>query len=262
MSRTLYAFQLKRNAAYAIWLGVLMALLSLGSMVTFNERTEALLIEARPQAKALFEAFRVGGSLTLLDHIVSLAYGFLLPVLGSLWSVHLSARLFPGLIETKEMSFYLSLPLRRSRFALIQGAVLLSCLVIAVLTGTLFSAAAAAVMIPNELNLSGFAVLNGGLLCLWMLSGGIALMVACAGDQRRSVRRRSYVLIGVFFLIAMLGGIRDWPRLLAWLSPYSLYDAQNLARGRFLPEILIMPMAGMFCFLIGIRQFSRRDLPL
>lgn len=262
MSRKLYAFQLKRHTYAAIWSGFLMAVLSLGAMLLFNEQTKVLLNETRPQGQALFEAFRVGGSLTLLDHIASLVYGFLLPIIGSMLSAHLSASLFPGLIETKEMSFYLSLPVRRSCFALIQGAVLLSCLALSVLIGASVTVLAAALLKPGELNLIGFGVLNIGLLCFWMLSGGITLMFASSNDRRSTASKRSYLLIGLFFLIAMVGGIHGWPRFIAWLSPYSLFDAQNLANGRFALETLIMPLAGLGCFFIGVRQFSRRDLPL
>ena len=262
MSRELFLFQMKKLSRGAVFLGIMLALFSLGAILTFDEYATTALSEARAQAPELFSALKVGGSATLLDHLASLLYGFLLPILGSVKAVRLAERLFPEMIETGEMSFYLSLPIRRSAFALTQGAVLLSCLILAQLTGALGTIIAAAILKPGELNLVWFGVLSLGQLCLWILSAGAALMVACVRDERRGTRAWAALLIGTFYVITMLGGIHSWPRLISWFSPYSLLNVQSLSKGRFALETLGMPAIGMLCFLIGIRQFNGRDLPL
>ena len=262
MSRELFLFQFKKLIRGSVAWGMFMALLSLGAILSFTENNITALSEARAQAPEFFSALKVGGSATLLDHLASLLYGFLLPVAGSALSVRLAERLLPAMIQTGEMSFYLSLPIRRGAFALTQGAVLLSCLILSQLTVVLGTIIAAAILKPGELNLLWFLILNLGQLCLWALSAGIALMFACMSDDRRGARSRAALLIGLFYAVAMLGGIYGLPRLISWFSPYSLLDVQSLSKGRFALETLGMPAIGMLCFLIGIRQFNGRDLPL
>ena len=262
MSREMFLFQFKKLTRGSVAWGIIMALFSLGAILSFNENSAAALSEARAQVPELFSALKVGGSATLLDHLASLLYGLILPAAGAVMSVRLAERLFPEMIETGEMSFYLSLPMRRGVFALTQGAVLLSCLILSQLTGVLGTSIAAAILKPGELNLLWFLILNLGQLCLWALSAGIALMFACMSDDRRGARSRSALLIGLFYAVAMAGGIYGLPRLISWFSPYSLLDVQSLSKGRFALETLGMPAIGMLCFMIGIRQFNGRDLPL
>ena len=262
MSREMFLCQFKKLTRGSVAWGIIMALFSLGAILSFNENSAAALSEARAQVPELFSALKVGGSATLLDHLASLLYGLILPAAGAVMSVRLAERLFPEMIETGEMSFYLSLPMRRGAFALTQGAVLLSCLILSQLTGVLGTIIAAAILKPGELNLLWFLILNLGQLCLWALSAGIALMFACMSDDRRGARFRASLLIGLFYAVAMAGGIYGLPRLISWFSPYSLLDVQSLSKGRFALETLGMPAIGMLCFLIGIRQFNGRDLPL
>ena len=262
MSRELFLFQFKKLIRGSVAWGIIMALFSLGAILSFNENSAAALSEARAQVPELFSALKVGGSATLLDHLASLLYGLILPAAGAVMSVRLAERLFPEMIETGVMSFYLSLPMRRGAFALTQGAVLLSCLILSQLTGVLGTIIAAAILKPGELNLLWFLILNLGQLCLWALSAGIALMFACMSDDRRGASSRAALLIGLFYAVAMVGGIYGLPRLISWFSPYSLLDVQSLSKGRFALETLGSPAIGMLCFLIGIRQFNGRDLPL
>ena len=262
MSRELFLFQFKKLIRGSVAWGIIMALFSLGAILSFNENSAAALSEARAQVPELFSALKVGGSATLLDHLASLLYGLILPAAGAVMSVRLAERLFPEMIETGEMSFYLSLPMRRGAFALTQGAVRLSGLILSQLTGLLGTIIAAAILKPGEMNLLWFLILNLGQLCLWALSAGIALMFACMSDDRRGARSRAALLIGLFYAVAMVGGIYGLPRLISWFSPYSLLDVQSLSKGRFALETLGMPAIGMLCFMIGIRQFNGRDLPL
>ncbi|NLD02671.1 MAG: hypothetical protein GX674_05130, partial [Clostridiales bacterium] len=164
MSREMFLFQFKKLTRGSVAWGIIMALFSLGAILSFNENSAAALSEARAQVPELFSALKVGGSATLLDHLASLLYGLILPAAGAVMSVRLAERLFPEMIETGEMSFYLSLPVRRGAFALTQGAVLLSCLILSQLTGVLGTIIAAAILKPGELNLLWFLILNLGQL--------------------------------------------------------------------------------------------------
>ena len=105
MSRELFLFQFKKLIRGSVAWGIIMALFSLGAILSFNENSAAALSEVRAQVPELFSALKVGGSATLLDHLASLLYGLILPAAGAVMSVRLAERLFPEMIETGEMSF-------------------------------------------------------------------------------------------------------------------------------------------------------------
>ncbi len=100
MSRELFLFQFKKLSRSSIAWGMFMALFSLGAILSFTDNNITALSEARAQAPDFFSALKVGGSATLLDHLASLLYGFLLPVAGSALSVRLAERLLPAMIQT------------------------------------------------------------------------------------------------------------------------------------------------------------------
>lgn len=262
MKKELFLFQMKRHAPFAVLMGVLMSLLAFGAALLYTEETVAALSEARAQAPVLFAAFGIGGSTALLDHMASLLHGFLFPVLGFAMAARLAALLFPVLIESGEISHYLALPIRRAGFAQVQGLVLLGCQAISVLISTIGTWLSSLLPGHGQVNLLWLLTLSFGQLCLWTFSGGAALMVAAGRDEKRGTAARILLLVLAFYLVKMVSLIPAVPRVLALLTPYSLFHAQALAKGRLEPEVLILPLLGLCLFLIGSRRFAKRDLPI
>lgn len=262
MKKELLWLRFRKLGPFAALMGLLMGLVSLLAVITYTEEHVALLSEARAQAPGLFAALGIGGSSTLLDHTASLLHGFLYPLMGSLLAVHLACKLFPALIETGEMSHYLALPIRRSQLAWTHALTMFFCLLLSALAAMALSLMILTALRPGQINLPWMAALWLGQLCLWILSGGAALMAASGRDEQRGTGGRALALIGCFALIAMLGRAGDVPSFLAWLSPYSLFEPQNLAKGRVGLEFAGMAAISLLCVLIGVRRFATRDLPL
>ncbi len=262
MNKELFAFQMKRQLPLALRMGLLMALLSLGAVLSYTDANTAALSELRAGMPGLFAAFGVGGSASLLDHVASLLHGFLFPLLGSWLAARLAARLLPALVESGELSYYLSLPIRRENFVLGQGAALFCGLLLACLTMTLGTLIAAFALRRGEMSIVWLLSLSLGQLCIWLFAGGMAMMVASGRNMKRGTVPRSLLLPAAFFAIAMVSAVPGVPAWLARLTPYSLFQPQNLARGRMAAEVLTLPLIGLICLLIGMKRFARRDLPL
>lgn len=262
MNKELFAFQLKRQLPLALRMGLLMALLSLGAVLSYTEANTAALSETRAGMPGLFAAFGVGGSASLLDHVASLLHGFLFPLLGSWLAARLAARLLPALVESGELSHYLSLPIRRESFVLGQGTVLFCALLTACLAMTLGTLIAAFALRRGEVNIVWLLSLSLGQLCVWLLAGGAAMLAASGRNVKKGTALRSLLLPAAFFAVAMAGAVPDAPGWLSRLTPYSLFQPQNLARGRMAAEPLVLPLIGLICLLIGMKRFARRDLPL
>ncbi|MHC1785691.1 MAG: hypothetical protein AB9880_01315 [Christensenellales bacterium] len=260
--RKLLRFQLKRQLPLTLFFGLLAAALSVGAVLLYDEGTLQAFSEARAAAPFLFAMLGVQGSATLTEHLSSLLYGFLLPILGSLYAIALSSRLVADKVETGEMSYYLALPVRRSGFALTQFMALvlglLALAVFAVLAGT----AAGEVFAAGRLHLAWYLELNAGLFLAWTMAGGLAFLVSCAVDELRRASRLSAFVLVLFFCLSLAARPREMPGFLRYLSFWSLFDYAGLALGRLEVWNLLMPLVTAIFVLAGLRVFSTRELPL
>lgn len=260
--RYLFYFELKKQIRLTVFISFLMICISAAAIYSYEEGFVSLLNESRAQAPALFDAFGISGSLRLLDHIASLLFGFIFPVFGSLLAIFISSRLIPAQIESGEMAYYLSLPLRRYQLIIISAAVVLSCLIIALTVNFSGTLLAAFILKPGELNLSWFIKLNLGLLSLLIFSLGVALMIACVKNDKISSNQLNLIVFIVLFSLSLLGRVKSFPAFFQYLSAYSLWNPQGLSKGILTLNNLVMPLLGGMFLIIGIYHFSKRDLPL
>ncbi|NLC33347.1 MAG: ABC transporter permease subunit, partial [Clostridiales bacterium] len=242
--RTLFFFQLKKQLRLALLFGLLMAIFSVTVVFLFDDESGRVLDELRAQAPGIFEAFRIYGSLGLLDYMISLLYGFLIPALGSLLAVIVSSRLLPAQIQTGELTYYLALPVSRYRLVLVKAAVVAACLVIALFINSGVTVLAVMLMKPQAFNLSWFFVLSIGTLFLFLMSTGIAMMIACLAQERQRSNRLSLLVYFSLFILSMIGQVKAFPGFLKYLSIYSLWNTQALLTGRILKSSLLMPLIG------------------
>lgn len=262
MMPRLFAFQMKKRLFFSLLGGLLMGLFCAASLLVYDEHSIAQLTELRAAAPFPSALLGLSGSANLVDHLRSLCYGFLLPLLGFAFVIAIARRLIAGQVETGEMAYYLALPLRRSTLVLLQALVLFCCTLLMVLAQAAVCALAAFLLKRGELNLPWFLWLNLGLLVQLLLTGGIALMFSCTHDEARPAGRAAWLLALFFFLISLLSRPQQMPGFLRYAGLYSLVDLQALSTGR--PDLLsVAPLLfALLCLLFGIRRFSRRDLAL
>ncbi len=262
MRTRLWGYQLKKQLPWLLLWCLAALLLSAGAVSIYDAYTIEQLSNARAQSPFLFAAMGIFGSATLSNHLASLLYGLVLPVLGSALAIRLAARMTAGKLETGEMAYYLALPLRRSAIGLVQAVVVASGLLLFVLAATAGGVAAAAWLKPGELNMAWYLYMNAGLFLMLCMSAGLALAVALGSDEAAHARRIAGMLFLLFFVLHALSRPGQMPGWLAYLSWYSLYDPQALSTGRLSPvQLLMVPVAQLF-LAIGLRRFASRNLPL
>lgn len=260
--RSLFSFQLKKQMRLTLLFGFLMAAISVTLVILYDDESGRVLDELRAQAPGLFDAFRIHGSVGLLDHMISLLYGFLMPALGSLLAVILSSRLIPAQIETGELTYYLTLPLRRYKLILVKAAVVVFCLMAPLFMNMLATVLAALMIKQQTFNVVWFLVLSLDTFLLWLMSAGMAMMIACSAQEQSRSKRLSLLVYSSLFIISMLGQVKSFPNFIKYFSMYTLWNTQTLSAGRILTSSFIMPFIGAIFLAIGIYQFSTRDLPL
>lgn len=245
-----------------LFAGLVMAALQLGAVLLYDEGTVQAFSEARAQAPAFFAALGVHGSATLTQHLSSLLYGFLLPLIGLMQAAALGSRLVADKVETGELSHYLALPLRRPAFGLMQAGLLMLGLLLPVILAAAAGIMAGGLLRPGQLNDRWFLWLNLGLFLALSLFGGLCFLVSALRDERRPASRQGLTLGLLLVLISMAARIREVPAFVSYLTPLSLYDPAGLAQGKLYPLSLLLPLLSLLLVLAGLRGFSRRELAL
>lgn len=262
MMPRLLLFQFRKRLPLCLVGGLLMGLLSASSLLIYDEHSIELIGQLRAAAPFPAAFLGLSGSANLVDHLRSLCYGFLLPLIGFAFVIATARRLIAGQLESGELAYYLALPLRRSSILLMQAMVLLLCSLLMVLVQAALCALAAFLLKPGEMNGLWYLWLNLGLLAQLMITGGIAIMFSAIHDEARPAGRAAWLLTGFIFLISMLARWHQLPGFLKYVGIYGIIDLQALSTGR--PELIMLaPLGlGLICLLIGIQRFAGRDLAL
>ncbi len=260
----LMRFSLRRMLARTLAAAMVGVMVVIGALLAYTEPTVAALTEARSQAELLFRALGIGSSVSLTLHVVSLAFNLLLPLVGAVYAISVSALLMAALVESGEMAHFLAAPKSRAAIVRTQAtAVLLGVLVIVglPLAATIVGAL---LMHPDALNLDGILAAFGGLCALVLCMACFGLMVSCLMDTARAARRRSGLWVGLFFVAWMLSRSGAMLQYLAYVTPFTFYQPERLALLR--PEAWVGAGAllalGVGCLVYGTVRFSGRDLPL
>jgi ABC-type transport system involved in multi-copper enzyme maturation permease subunit len=258
----IYRFEIRRLLPMTLLFTLMMMLLTAGATLLFSEANVQALSEARAKASFFFQALGLQGSATLTQHLSSLLYGLLLPLLGGLYAVFQSSRLVADKVETGEMAYYLALPVGRVGIALTHCLVLLTGLFILTVLHSLGGIAACALLAPGRLQIGPYLWLNLGLWLTLSMTGGLAMLINFRADERRHANRAALLICAFFGLLCMLGRPHQMPYYAQFLSFYSLYDFAGLAQGRLDFRGLLMPVVALAFMLAGLRVFSKRELPL
>lgn len=254
-------FQVKKLLWPAIVLAALFAALHAGAVYLFDEATIETLTEARAQGPALFSALGVAGSATLSGHLASLLYGFLLPLIGGLYAVRLTANLIADKVETGEISYWMSLPHSRARYVWRQALVLLILTAIPPLGGLLGGVAGTLVLkADTPLNLAGYGLLVLGLYLWMVLSGAIGFVFSAGSASRARAARVGTIVFLLLFALGIAGMATGVPNWVRWLSPRWLYAPQELARGVMPARTGALPALAVLLTLLAVWRFSTRDL--
>lgn len=258
----IYRFEIKRLLPMSLFFTFMMLLLTAGAAMLFSEANVQALSEARAKAPFFFQALGLQGSATLTQHLSSLLYGFLLPLLGGLYVIFLSSRLVADKVETGEMAYYLALPIGRVGFALTQCLVLLTSLIILTALHSLGGVVACTLLAPGRLQIGPYLWLNLGFWLTMSMTGGLAMLINFRADERRHANRAALLLGAFFGMLCMLGRPHQMPDYTQFMSFYSLFDFAGLAQGRLDFRGLLMPVVTLAFMLAGLRVFSKRELPL
>lgn len=264
MIGSLFFFEIRRQAWRTVLVCLAAAILVATAALTYGEELVRDLSILRARVPVLSSLLGLSGSATPALHLVSLCYGFLLPLIWLALLVPLGTGLVAGRVGSGEMVDLLASPHGRAAVVTTQYAVLVFvgfCLALSAFV----SAAATWFFLGYEtLNLASLVRLNTAFFLMALMTTGIVFLLSCVFNTRAGAVKASLLLMAVLWALGAASQTWEMLRWMKYISPFSLYDPRGSAMGEVeaLRRWLWISAVAAGAAAAGARRFSRRDLPL
>lgn len=238
-----------------------------------QERSKTLL-DSLPKkvSEALTELGDMEVSTLVIGTIFYRISGLLLPIIFVIMTAN---NLIAGQVDSGAMAFVLSTPTKRRKVTITQMSYLISALLVMYILMTLTSIISLSIvkdaikityMQLLKLNLSAFITM--------LAISGICFLSSCWFNRSKYAMSIGGGLT-MFFLVATILGLFGSPvipsairieamRYFNYVSIITLFDTNSIIEGtnNYLWKLLILLFIGLITYIIGIKRFNEKDLPL
>jgi ABC-2 type transport system permease protein len=116
---------------------------------------------------------------------------------------------------------------------------------------------------PINFDVPGYINMNLGMALLLFAIGGISFLFSCVFNLTKNSLALGAGIPITFLILQIMSGASADLENLKYLSLNSLYDPSAIASGgTFIPQFIAMAVLGLVLYLIGIKVFKEKDLPL
>jgi ABC-2 type transport system permease protein len=257
----LYKKEMKGSLKMIGILGAVLTLYIWVIIAMYDPEAMALLdgyVEMLPELMAAVGM--TAGATSLTGFLASYLYGFLLLVFPMIFSILTANKLIARYVDRGSMVCLVAAPVKRSKLAATQAAVLLSGIFALTLFAALLELVVGAAMFPNDLEVGKLLLLNFGLLCVQLFIGGICFLSSCFfSDARYSVGVGAGVPI-FMFVLQMLANTGS--TAVKYTTFFSLFNPSKIiaADGLAIAGIFVLLAGAVGLFAAAVAVFCKKDL--
>lgn len=265
MNITLWKREIKAN--WKIFFLFLMIITLYGSVIVMMYDPELgksleLMAESMPE---MFAAFGMSNaSNTLIEFVTNYLYGFILTVIPIIFIILMAHRLVSRYIDRGSMAYLLATPNDRGTIIRTQAVVMAMGILALVVYAMLLVIITGNLMFDEGIDIGKYFVLNIGLYGLLLFMGGLCFLSACIFNEVKYAIGIGAGCSIFFILIQMLSQVGDKMANLKYLTPLTLFQAEDLIHleSSAYIGVGILYLIGILMFVIGVEIFKKRDLPL
>ena len=266
MSPALLKYDIRSNrllwlvilAIFAMYLVIIIGMFDPNEATAINDMLALL-----PESLLKLMGFTAAGS-TLITFISQFIYGFLVFLFPMVYSIVLNNRLIASHVDRGSMAYLLSTPNSRGRIVVTQAVFSLGSIAALLAGVTVIGVAVSFVMLPGELDVGKFLLLNGYLILMYWVIGGIGFLAGCAFNETRYSLAFGAGIPLVFLVMRMLANTGEKVAWAGKFTIFSLFDPNKLFAGDAFAAYACVALVLLAVALYGsaIVLFNRRDLPL
>lgn len=265
ISRPLLKATIKQN--YIIFIIILAVLMFyLPSIITMYDPAvqDSLqqILDIMPQSLVSAMGFSTIGN-TLLEFISGYFYGFLILLLPMIYTITVCNRCVASHVDKGSMAYLLSTPNKRKKIAITQALYILVSTTIMIAVVMLAGIIISNIMFPGELDVSGYLLLNLGVLLLYFAVTGIGFFASCLFNDTKNSLMVGAGFPVAFLVLQMISDVGEKTRFLRYFTLFTLFNPDNIIQGdSYLPQFIAMLVIAVVMYGLGIYVFNKRDLPL
>lgn len=220
------------------------------------------ILDIMPQSLVSAMGFSTIGN-TLLEFISGYFYGFLILLLPMIYTITVCNRCVASHVDKGSMAYLLSTPNKRKKIAITQALYILVSTTIMIAVVMLAGIIISNIMFPGELDVSGYLLLNLGVLLLYFAVTGIGFFASCLFNDTKNSLMVGAGFPVAFLVLQMISDVGEKTRFLRYFTLFTLFNPDNIIQGdSYLPQFIAMLVIAVVMYGLGIYVFNKRDLPL
>lgn len=245
--------RLRWPALFALLLGAAAVLICLSPL-------QKPLNSVRGELPYVFTALGFFSDVSLQAFVASYLFGFVMPLLLSVFGVHMVSVLVSGPLEDGRMALLLAAPYRK-------GAILFTLGIVSMLSGFLLCLAAltgqmlAALILAPNADILALLRLNAGFMLVGTVCAALPLPIALLTGTDRRMRRLAGLMVFLQLALMMASRFQGFVRTLRYLTFWSLFEpaALTFGSGGFRLAGLALALA-LLLVLLSMLLFERREV--
>lgn len=232
---------------------------ALGVLAYLPASTEAIRY-AQGEMPELFTILGFYGASGLPLFLLSVLYGFILPLMVSLFAIHETAGFFTQALYDGRIAAYVAS--RHSRAAILFGHWLMLLITLLVLhLGLLLGQMLSAFLLFAPLNLMALVRLNLGLMAVGTLPVSLCFLIANLSRSEQKMRRGSWFVLSLMLLLLLLSRLQGYVVNARYFTFWSLFDGSRLVFGSGGGlTALVALLISFLMFSLSLLSFTGREL--
>lgn len=267
MIKALQKYNIKTNkilwliifAVLVFYISIIISMFDPKSVKALNEMLEIL-----PESLIKALGFDVM-STELTTFIANYIYGFLILVFPVIFTIIINNRLIAKHVDNGSMSYLLTTPNSRSKFAFNQALFSITSITLLIIAVTITAIISSNLMFPNELNINKFIYLNIYTIILYFAISGISFFASCFFSETKNSLAVGAGVPITFLVLQMLGNALDKTAWIKKLSIYGLFRPEELLNNNYsfvvLSSIIFLILA-IILYTSAIITFKNKDLSI
>ena len=199
----------------------------------------------------------------LIEFLANYLYGFLLLVFPMILEIILANKLVAKYVDTGSMAYLLSTLNSRVKIATTQAIFVIVNMIFLILYVTILGIVSSEIMFPGDLDINRFILINISVLAIHIVISGICFFASCISNDMKLAYTIGAGIPIAFYIIQMLANMGGKLENLKYITIFTLFQPNEIAKGNVEVGFIIMSLViGAVLYVLGIKIFSKRDLPL
>lgn len=199
---------------------------------------------------------------TALGMLTSTFYSIQGIILPTIFIIMTANSLIASQVDRGSMAYLLATPTKRSTVVGTQALYLITSLLAMFLIVTVVGLLTIQIS-GLDINKTDFLLINLGYFLLMFATSGISFLFSCVFNLTKNSLAFGAGIPLTFFLFHMMSSMSDTLEKLKYFSMNSLFDTKAiLYGGNYIIQFIILGIIGIVLYIIGMRIFQRKDLPL